>query len=373
MSQRHFFPSGSQRIVLVLWAVLCTLVPVLAPGAGAAEARKKLDLGAAVQAGFVDVEIRGKGSIESLAAKLTKKTKEDVTVVVPAGIYFVTETKGDGEAFWSEEAISVPFLGSATASASIPVVKSALAGGAPGEKTQFFVGTPANVKVPQLLDYMAKQSMSHEAKQVAVAVVNNPNLSRDYLDGTYYVQYNNGLAIGTREAVKADDPILAFMALEQAGLYVEDFKLYTEKVSLVHALGSQTAAVREYALRDLVRSGALAESSARGKDFTSALLEFAKDANISIRYRAVLGLEGKAGRQIVLALLPLILDRMVVYRRPGLFLGNSVSRTVHQAVVNNLTVCRETYEGDILPLLMSQDYKERLAGVEVLAGWGARG
>ena len=137
---------------------------------------------------------------------------------------------------------------------------------------------------------------------------------------------------------------------------------------MVHALGSQNNAVREFALRELVQSGVLPDSYARAKDFTGALLEFTKAPSISIRYRAVLGLEGKTGRQIVSVLLPLIMDKTTVYNYPSAATGWWNHRTVHQAVVSCLIACRETNEDDILPLLASQNYKERLAGIEVFAG-----
>ncbi len=348
------------------WLSILLLCMILLPCSYAAGSTKRVSINEALKTGIVDIEIKGKNSIEALTSTFTKKTKKDISVVIPPGTYFVAETNRDTQAFWSTDSLEVLFSTSTQASVEIPVIKYAPVPGIPGKETQFFVEKPPNEIIPKLLDFMLKDGMSYEAKQLAVSVIYNPNLTRDKIDSTYYMSYS-GPVFYTEEAIKAEDPIYAFIALRRMEVRLEDIKLYTEVVSLVYALGSQSISVRDYALSELIRLGALNKSFAKSKDFTAALIEFTKHSNRSVQYRAVLGLKEKSGHQVINALLPLITNDSTIYRFPSIIAGNAITRTISETVIEILKKGHKKYEGILTPLLVSQDYKKRLAGIEIFS------
>ena len=326
----------------------------------------KIFLAEAIAKGVVEMQAHGKDSIEALNVKLIKKNQKDVTVVIPVGSYFVMEDSHDTGSYWSTDSVTFFFLGSTESSLDVPVVKYALKPVSPSKETEFFLRTPPTEKIPKLLDLMLKEGMPNESKQLAVWILYNPNLTRDEIDSFYYIRHS-GLMFYTEEAVEAEDPIYALTALNRMGFSLDMFKLYTEQVSLVHALGNQNNTVSEFALSELVQLGALDESFLNSKDFRAALLHFSKHKNRSIRYRAILGLEGKVGREIVQALLPLVSDETTIYQFPSI-IGLATTRTIRGAAIRLLKNMRDKYENELISLLQSDDYKERLAGIDIFKG-----
>lgn len=311
---------------------------------------------------MVDVRINGKDSIAAITATITKNTDEDIAVVIPPGTYFGPEHKLEAGSYWSCDEITVPFLTSNQSTLDIPVVKYVLQPGSVGTNTELHVLSPPTDKIPRVLDFMVKNGMSHEAKQVAVGIIQNPNLTRDEIDSMYYTSYNN---LWTEESVEAEDPIQAFVALKNINVPLDVFKLYTEQVSLVHGLGSQDNAVRKFALSSLVELGALDKRANASLDYRGALMSFLKSSNRSVRYRAVLALQHDPGADVVRALLPFLTDEHTVYFFPSAIMLHSNSRTIHGAVMKTLKRVREEHEDILLPLLKSADYKARLAGIEI--------
>ena len=327
---------------------------------------QKVFLAEALTKGIVEMQVHGKNSIEALNVTLTRKSQEDMAVVIPVGSYFVTENKRDIEAYWSTDLVTFFFLGSTELSLDVPVVKYALKPTSPSEETEFFLRTPPTEKIPKLLDLMLKEGLPNESKQLAVWILYNPNLTRDEIDSFYYIRHS-GLMFYTEEAVKAEYPVYAFTALNHIGFSLDMFKLYTEQVSLVHALGSQNNTVREFALSELVQIGALDKFFLNSKDFRAALLQFIKHKNRSVRYRAILGLEKNMGHEIVQALLPLVSDETTIYQFPSI-IGLATTRTISGAVVRVLKHMRDKHEDELISLLQSYDYKERLAGIDIFKG-----
>jgi hypothetical protein len=347
-------------------SAMSTPAPSPHPGATALAANRVL-IGEAVKDGTVEAEIRGQGSISALSVTLTKKTEGAVVVVVPPGTYFAPESNLEAQAYWSADQVTVPFLAGNRNSLDIPVVKYVLQPGSISKDVLLFVHDAPVDTIPKVLDFMVKNGMSHEAKQLAVGIIQNPNLTRDEIDGMYYVSHS-GYMYYTEEAVKVDDPIHAFMALRHAGVALDLIKLYGEQVSLVHGLGSEDAKVRQFAMSELVHLQALDKSVLDSGDCKEALLRFLNHDNRSVRYRAVLGLRNHKGSDIVRALLPLLTDDVTVYAFPSVILGRSTTQTIHGDVVNILRNLRDDYEDQLTPLLDDPDYKRRLAGIEIFRG-----
>ena len=357
----------SRETSLLPWAfafagILCGALPT-APVALAAD---RILIEEALRNRIVEADIRGKGSISALSMVLTKRVKEDVVVVVPPGTYFAPESKLEAQAYWSAVQITFPFLTAERSSLDIPVVKYVLQPGFADKNTVFLIHFAPMDKIPKVLDFMVKNGMSHEAKQLAVWVLQNPNLTRDEIDTKYY-KYHTGFMIYTEEAVKADDPIHAFMALKHVGVALDVIRLYAEQASLVHALGSQDSKVRQFAMSELVQLHAVDKTLLDSGDYKAALLRFLKHDNRSVRYRAVRGLKGQKGGDTVRALISLLSDDTTVYAYPDL-LGQSYPQTIRSAVIGILTNLRDRHEDDLISLLEDPDYKTRLAGIEMFRG-----
>ena len=348
-------------------AMIVFLPPILANGR---EQEHRVNILDAIKGGYIDAQISGKESVDKLEVTLTLKTSKKIVAVVPPGTYFVADSKRDIDAFWSTDWVTVTFYPSVKASLDIPVVKNAIEGTPPKKELGFTIAEPPNERNPRLLEFMLKDAMPHAAKQIAVAVTFDPSLTRDKIDSIYYTRIISHpiLLPHTKEAVSQDDPVYAFIALKKFATSLKDVKLYSELVSLVHALGSSNATVRDFALSEIITLGAINNSFGRSRDYVGALITFTKNDNLSIRHRAILGLEGKSDRRILKAVIPFITDDRVIYTFPGYFMGIGTSRTIRDAAISLLRLQRNNFETDLIPLLSSENYKVRIAAINIFSG-----
>jgi|GEM_PF-5632555 len=366
-----------QRWGIVRWSLilLLGLICVFSVQAAADEAR--LDLRDAMEKGVVKAHFRGKGTIDSLSATLSLvDSPNDVTIVMPVGTYLTTSGEREEDAFWSCDSVVVPFVASARRSVDIPVVKAVFKSSTADVKTYFSPTKASSDRIPRLLAYMAEQNMSHAARQVAVGILYDPAMSRDTIDEMYHTRTRSQFSVfdTITEAVHAEDPVYAFMALEHTGVQLKDLKLYTELASLVHALGSREAPVRQYALAKLGEMDAVNPAHVKSQDYIAALIDFIGSSSRSIRYRAVLALARHPESRVIAALIPLVTDNVPVYHVPdpmgpvGIGFGQGTPRTIGRALRTMFGACRSEREEDLMPLLLSPDTQVRRAGVEVFAG-----
>lgn len=368
--EKPFLPGTFIINSIFLYFLLSGLIIATLSWPHPALALDRIPIDEALKKQIVEAKVQGMGSIAVLKVALTKKIPDDIIVVVPPGTYFEVQDKENEfnfQAYWSTDQVSFQLLKSVQSSLDVPVVKSVLNPGSAASDTQFVIVPPPSEKIPKLLDFMLKNGMSHEAKQIAAGILQNPNITRDEIDGMYYKSHS-GFIFSTEEAVTADDPINVFIALKQTGMSPEPFKLYSEQVSLVHGLGSSTGTIREFALTELIRAGSLDKIFMDSKDYKGALLHFLKHPDKSVQYRAVLGLEHETGPEVIRSLLPLLTDDTPIYSFPSILWGQSTTRTLRDTIVDRLKGVRNTNENDLISLLENPDYKYRLAGIEIFDG-----
>ena len=218
--------------------------------------------------------------------------------------------------------------------------------------------------------YMVRENMPHASKQIAAAVLHDPALARDKIDGTYYTKVTSPInPMGTtQEAVQAEDPIYAFMALRETGIPMQDLKIYSELVSLVHALGSRESSVREFALAELVKLKAADPNFAASQDYVGAIVHFLNHRDRSVRYRAVLAAWRHPQRRVIQAMIPMVTDHTSIYSIPDALGFSPRSRSIGSTVSDILVRHREEYQEDLKSMLSHEDYLLRYAGAKIFSG-----
>jgi hypothetical protein len=262
--------------LLLIFLIIAFLLP---GGYAMAQQKKPAELSVptytiseALEKGKITVEAEGAG-LSEVSVTIKRTTEEKFKVLIPVGTYFVA--KGNYQSMVSREKVIADLTVNKKVTVRVPASCANASKEVPRKGDKFDIAlSPQAEDLRKLMEVIAKKNPEEVVTQVAVWIVTD-NISRDELDSRYVRGF------GGTPAASDEDVIKAMALVEEAGIDLEEKKIYKEKISAIRGLSSKDKTIQNLSLRFL---------NAEGKDRIQVLVEALKDKDSFVRRSAAYAL-----------------------------------------------------------------------------------
>jgi len=204
-----------------------------------------LRLADALAGGRVSARVQGKG-LDAVTVVLERLVPESLEILIPVGTFFVNHAGHEQDMVAVYQA-TVHLTDREEATATVKSACANLYRSVPDEGSALDIeAAPPDEDLRRLVEAIERGPYTtHAVKQIAVWVVTN-DVSRAALDSRYRSS-TFGISLVSSPAASDEEVIRALWLVQDAGIPVQEKTLFAERVSLVRALASGDAEVREWA------------------------------------------------------------------------------------------------------------------------------